>query len=162
MEPNERRLKITDDDLLRVERKLNSAMSEKLSTRAQTYTQDKIKSLYTFLDNAEDSKEPVLPSRPTPAKQKLAVDLLNQKEIEYVQGISSLKTRVQTLELELRDANETVEHLKKLYDCEREERHSDKLNLENHYKSIFESSKKQLEVIFFLTQGNSKKSAKND
>jgi hypothetical protein len=47
------RYNITGDDLLRVEKKLNSALNEKLHSKAENYAKAKIRNLQNFLDDAD-------------------------------------------------------------------------------------------------------------
>lgn len=141
---------ITEYDMQRVERKLNSVLNEKLSCRVETYTQQKIKNLHTLLDEVEkeDSKAEYMytddnasqftyqnsmqqgskdntfynpKKHEKPSNQtKHLEEELYEKEKEYMKKVSETKSTIANLKLEVKTANDTIEVIKKKMLGERE------------------------------------------
>lgn len=114
------RYNITGDDLLRVEKKLNSALNEKLHSKAENYAKAKIRNLQNFLDDADRETDSYTVEKST--KRRDPIGLLQETEEKYVTGLEQIKKRNQQLEIETKEYLKTIEALKDVLQRERTER----------------------------------------
>ena len=132
---------ISEYDMLRVERKLNNVLSEKLSSRVETYTQQKIKNLHNLLDECEkeDSTQNLSytsdaphsnPSpSPTPPVTQRHLQPTSQyhhqnslpsqpqsdflaNQKKYLTQVSETKSTIANLRLEVKTSQSTIQSLK--------------------------------------------------
>lgn len=157
-----KRHNVTGEDMLRVERKLNSALNDRIHSKAENYTQAKIRSLQNFLEDADKQTE-----RQTATKDKYRRDptlLLQKTEEKYMSGLDNMKRKGQQLEIELKESQKTVEALKEVLKRERTEREQFLDTIEQEHSQEVESrtQKYEVSISIFITRGKHQKTAGND
>lgn len=149
---------MTDSDYLKVERKLNDALSQKMETRVKNYTQAKIRNLQNFLEDAEKDNSSFVTSNSHSRDSRFRrepSEILNIEEKKYVNGIKNLKMRMKELQIEVDDKNMTIQGLKKKLNSVKRARDEQLEAIENGTKEELETVKRESEVriLGLLTKG---------
>lgn len=123
-----KQLKIGDQDLARVEGKINSALQHRLASRTGEGAKQRIKGLHKFLEEAEGA-DSMMKSRDTLySKQSMSSSQKNGyqtdaqaliREQEYLGSLAQAKTNINTLTIELNSTKQDLDAVRKVLEEER-------------------------------------------